>query len=68
LREGSAIYDTFNPDRIVIGGNSDRAIELMQELYAPIVTRQYAQYPDLAPVPVLVTDLTSAEMIKYAAK
>jgi UDPglucose 6-dehydrogenase len=69
LREGSAIYDTFNPDRIVIGGSSDRAIELMQQLYAPIVMRQCAQYPDpdLAPVPVLVTDLTSAETIKYAA-
>ncbi|WP_373542457.1 UDP-glucose/GDP-mannose dehydrogenase family protein [Chamaesiphon sp.] len=67
LREGSAIYDTFNPDRIVIGSSSQQAIELMQQLYAPIVTRQYAQYPDLAPVPVLVTDLTSAEMIKYAA-
>ncbi len=39
----------------------------MQQLYAPIVTRQFAQYPDLPPVPVLVTDLTSAEMIKYAA-
>jgi UDPglucose 6-dehydrogenase len=67
LREGSAIYDTFNPDRIVIGSNSQQAIDLMQKLYAPIVTRQYAEYPDLAPVPVLVTDLTSAEMIKYAA-
>ncbi|PSB40425.1 UDP-glucose dehydrogenase family protein [Chamaesiphon polymorphus] len=67
LREGSAIYDTFNPDRIVIGSSSERAIDLMQQLYAPIVTRQFAQYPDLPPVPVLVTDLTSAETIKYAA-
>jgi UDPglucose 6-dehydrogenase len=67
LREGSAIYDTFNPDRIVIGSNSEQAIELMQELYAPIVTRQYAQNPSLAPVPMLLTDITSAEMIKYAA-
>jgi UDPglucose 6-dehydrogenase len=39
----------------------------MQELYAPIVTRQFAQDADLPLVPVLVTDLTSAEMIKYAA-
>ena len=68
LREGSAIYDTFNPDRIVIGSSSERAIDLMQQLYAPIVSRQFAQYPDdLPPVPVLATDLTSAEMIKYAA-
>ncbi|MBO3458851.1 UDP-glucose/GDP-mannose dehydrogenase family protein [Aetokthonos hydrillicola Thurmond2011] len=67
LREGSAVYDTFNPDRIVIGGNSPKALEMMQELYAPIVERKYADNPSLPPVPVLVTDLSSAEMIKYAA-
>ncbi|WP_404790656.1 UDP-glucose dehydrogenase family protein [Altericista sp. CCNU0014] len=67
LREGSAVYDTFNPDRIVIGGNSDRAISLMQELYAPIVQQQFAADPARPPVPVVITDLTSAEMIKYAA-
>ncbi|MDM9382232.1 UDP-glucose/GDP-mannose dehydrogenase family protein [Chlorogloeopsis sp. ULAP01] len=67
LREGSAVYDTFNPDRIVLGGNSSRAVAMMQELYAPIVERKYAQDQSLPPVPVLVTDLSSAEMIKYAA-
>lgn len=67
LREGSAVYDTFNPDRIVLGSNSPRAIALMQELYRPIVERQYAKNPAAAAVPVLVTDLNSAEMIKYAA-
>ncbi|MBW4564894.1 MAG: UDP-glucose/GDP-mannose dehydrogenase family protein [Mojavia pulchra JT2-VF2] len=67
LREGSAVYDTFNPDRIVLGGNSQRAIALMQELYTPIIERQYAADKSLPPVPVLVTDLSSAEMIKYAA-
>lgn len=67
LREGSAIYDTFNPDRIVLGSNSSRAIALMQELYAPIVSRQFADDPSLPTVPVLVTDLNSAEMVKYAA-
>lgn len=67
LREGSAIYDTFNPDRIVLGSSSQKAIALMQELYTPIVNRQFAEDPTLAPVPVLVTDLSSAEMIKYAA-
>ncbi|MBE9200049.1 MULTISPECIES: UDP-glucose/GDP-mannose dehydrogenase family protein [unclassified Nodularia (in: cyanobacteria)] len=67
LREGSAVYDTFNPDRIVLGGNSPKAIALMKELYTPIVERQYAADQSLPPVPVLSTDLSSAEMIKYAA-
>ncbi|WP_407884937.1 UDP-glucose dehydrogenase family protein, partial [Scytonema sp. NUACC26] len=67
LREGSAVYDTFNPDRIVLGGNSPRAIALMQQLYAPIVERKFAENQSLPPVPVLATDLSSAEMIKYAA-
>ncbi|MGC8713626.1 MAG: UDP-glucose dehydrogenase family protein [Leptodesmis sp.] len=67
LREGSAVYDTFNPDRIVLGGSSQQAIALMQELYAPIVNRQFGEDPSLPPVPVVTTDLSSAEMIKYAA-
>ena len=67
LREGSAVYDTFNPDRIVLGSNSDKAIELMQQLYEPLVKRVAAQDKTLPPVPVVVTDLNSAEMIKYAA-
>lgn len=67
LREGSAVYDTFNPDRIVLGGSSERAIAVMQELYEPIVNRQFGDDPSLPPVPVLATDLSSAEMIKYAA-
>jgi len=67
LREGSAVYDTFNPDRIVLGSNSQQAIAVMQKLYEPIVTRKFSEQPDLPPVPVVVTDLNSAEMIKYAA-
>jgi UDPglucose 6-dehydrogenase len=67
LREGSAIYDTFNPDRIVLGSNSSQAIALMQQLYAPLVARQFSADPSGSPVPVVVTDLVSAEMIKYAA-
>ncbi len=62
LREGSAIYDTLNPDRIVLGSTNQAAIDLMLELYAPIIQREKA-----TPVPVLTTDLGSAEMIKYAA-
>ena len=67
LREGSAVHDTFNPDRIVLGGHSPKAIERMRQLYAPIVHRQFAVDPALPPVPVVVTDLASAEMTKYAA-
>jgi UDPglucose 6-dehydrogenase len=67
LREGSAVHDTFNPDRIVLGTSSPKAVTMMQELYAPIVERQFADDKFLPPVPVVVTDLTSAEMIKYAA-
>ncbi|KOR36325.1 MULTISPECIES: UDP-glucose dehydrogenase family protein [Planktothricoides] len=67
LREGSAIYDTFNPDRIVLGGNSQRALNLMEELYQPLIQREFGEDPSLPPVPVVKTDLSSAEMIKYAA-
>jgi UDPglucose 6-dehydrogenase len=67
LREGSAVFDTFNPDRIVLGSSNPQSIGTMKELYAPIVQRQYAENKDLPEVPVLVTDLSSAEMIKYAA-
>ncbi|MEA5420968.1 UDP-glucose/GDP-mannose dehydrogenase family protein [Spirulina sp. CCNP1310] len=67
LREGSAVYDTFNPDRIVLGSNSEQAIAQMKQLYQPLVDRTFAAEPDLPPVPVVATDLNSAEMIKYAA-
>ncbi|HEY1048262.1 MAG TPA: UDP-glucose/GDP-mannose dehydrogenase family protein [Prosthecobacter sp.] len=55
LREGSAVADLMKPDRIVIGGNSDRALALMQKVYEPFAA------------PVIVTDINSAELIKHAA-
>ncbi|MEM9271735.1 MAG: UDP-glucose/GDP-mannose dehydrogenase family protein [Cyanobacteria bacterium P01_F01_bin.143] len=67
LREGSAVYDTFNPDRIVLGSDSTEAIALMKQLYQPLVDRVAAEDKSLPTVPVVVTDLSSAEMIKYAA-
>ncbi|MBT9315447.1 UDP-glucose dehydrogenase family protein [Leptothoe spongobia] len=67
LREGSAVYDTFNPDRIVLGGSNPKAIAMMKELYEPIVERQFAEDSSVPQVPVLVTDLSSAEMVKYAS-
>jgi UDPglucose 6-dehydrogenase len=67
LREGNAIYDTFNPERIVLGSGDDRAIQMMTALYEPIIERRFAEDGSLPFVPVVVTDTTSAEMIKYAA-
>ncbi|MEL6777467.1 MAG: UDP-glucose/GDP-mannose dehydrogenase family protein [Cyanobacteria bacterium J06597_16] len=67
LREGSAVFDTFNPDRIVLGSNGDKAIAMMKELYTPIVERKFAEDKDAPQVPVVVTDLSSAEMVKYAS-
>ncbi|MEL6334412.1 MAG: UDP-glucose/GDP-mannose dehydrogenase family protein [Cyanobacteria bacterium J06633_23] len=67
LREGSAVYDTFNPDRIVLGGSNPKAIAMMKELYEPIVERTFADDQSAPQVPILVTDLSSAEMVKYAS-
>ena len=67
LREGSAVYDTFNPDRIVLGSNNPKAIQMMKELYTPLVERTFSEDTSLPPVPVVVTDLSSAEMVKYAS-
>lgn len=59
LREGSAVYDTFNPDRIVLGSDSQKALNIMREVYKPLVKK--------CRCPIIATDITSAEMIKYAA-
>jgi UDPglucose 6-dehydrogenase len=70
LREGSAIWDTFHPDRIVIGSDSPTAVAIMRQLYEPIIDHSWdpEAIPEAQPpVPFLVTDLASAEMVKYAA-
>ncbi|MEL6881157.1 MAG: UDP-glucose/GDP-mannose dehydrogenase family protein [Cyanobacteria bacterium J06643_4] len=67
LREGSAVFDTFNPDRIVLGSNSEKALGMMKDLYQPLVERKFAEDQSAAPVPVVTTDLNSAEMVKYAS-
>ncbi|MGV3719860.1 MAG: UDP-glucose dehydrogenase family protein, partial [Actinomycetota bacterium] len=64
LREGTAIGDALSPDRIVIGAESERAVERMRELYAPLIAHVAAQGRE---IPFIVTDRASAEMIKYAA-
>ena len=58
LREGAAIKDFLNPDRVVVGVASDRAREIMEKIYRPIAR---------AGRPVIVTDIRSAELIKYAS-
>lgn len=58
LKQGSAVNDFLKPDRIVIGSNSQKATEIMQELYSPIVKTGY---------PIIFMDVKSAEMTKYAA-
>ena len=58
LKEGAAIDDFMKPDRVVIGSESARATQMMQELYAPFVRTGK---------PILVMDPASAEMTKYAA-
>ena len=58
LREGAAIADFMRPDRVVIGCESARAEKLLRELYRPLNLRE---------TPILVTNLESAELIKYAA-
>jgi UDPglucose 6-dehydrogenase len=58
LREGAAIDDFMRPDRVVIGSNEARAIEVMKELYRPLY---------LIETPIVITSLEAAELIKYAA-
>jgi UDPglucose 6-dehydrogenase len=58
LKEGAAIDDFLRPDRVVVGVGSDNAAAVMRELYAPFVRTNN---------PILVMDIRSAEMTKYAA-
>src|SRR5262249_49947587 len=55
LREGCAVADLMEPDRIVIGSNSERALTIMKRVYEPFMA------------PIMVTDINSAELIKHAA-
>ncbi len=58
LREGAAIEDFMRPNRVVIGGEDAHALAIMKELYSPLY---------LIETPVVITDIVTAEMIKYAA-
>ena len=58
LREGSAVNDFLWPDRVVIGGSSKRAFDIMKEVYGPLFKNKQ---------PIVCTNIATAEMIKYAS-
>ena len=58
LKEGAAVDDFMKPDRVIIGAEDERAAQIVKELYAPFIRTGS---------PVLVTDIRTAEMIKYAS-
>lgn len=58
LREGSAIEDFMRPNRVVVGAESEQAKAIMKDLYAPLY---------LLETPVVMTNVETAEMIKYAS-
>ncbi len=58
LREGAAIEDFMRPNRVVIGANTNQAIAVMKDLYSPLY---------LIETPFVITNVESAELIKYAA-
>ncbi len=58
LREGFAVDDFLNPDRVVIGASDERAIQTMTELYTPFIRENH---------PIIIMDEKSAELTKYAA-
>lgn len=73
LREANALRDTLYPDRIVVGSESESAVEALHQLYRPILQQTF-EPPSFMPrpeimrlPPMITTDPTSAEMIKYAA-
>jgi UDPglucose 6-dehydrogenase len=59
LREGTAVEDTLHPSRIVVGADSDRAFEALREAYATVVAEDG--------IPLVETDVPTAELIKHAS-
>jgi len=58
LREGAAVEDFMHPDRVIIGGESSYAIAIIKDIYRPLY---------LAETPFIITNLETAELIKYAS-
>jgi UDPglucose 6-dehydrogenase len=75
LREGTAVEDFLHPDRIVVGADSERAAELLSEIYSPLTQGEYYRRPNAIPgccsaenLPTLLqTSTKSAEIIKHAS-
>src|SRR5215472_6809 len=73
LREGTGLSDSLYPDRVVVGSDNERALEVLYTLYRPILDQTfqapaYLPRPEqVAAAPLIATDLASAELIKYAA-
>lgn len=73
LREGTALGDTLYADRIVVGSDNPRVLEIMYTLYRPLIDQSFAaptflpRPSECAAVPMVSSDLASAELIKYAA-
>ena len=71
LREGRAVFDFYNPDRIVIGGETKKSIEILKNFYSPLIKNK-VNVPDEIivnkdDIPIIETNLPSAQMIKYGS-
>ncbi len=73
LREGTALHDSLYPDRVVIGADEAKTAEVLYTLYRPMLDQTFHAPPFLprpegmGAVPLISTDIASAELIKYAA-
>lgn len=75
LREGTAVQDFLHPDRIVVGAGTERASNLLKQIYEPLTSGRYYQMPGAfpgrwnaaSPPPLLLTSAQSAELIKHAS-
>ncbi|MGA7295720.1 MAG: UDP-glucose/GDP-mannose dehydrogenase family protein [Terriglobales bacterium] len=72
LREGTSVEDFLHPDRIVVGVESQRAADLLQEIYQPVIDQKivcpiHAKCPQRKQPRFLVTDTNSSELIKHAS-